>query len=134
MSTTPDLTAVGGAEDYDSAVELVEKHRPAIVVSDIRMPPTSTDEGIRLARWIRTAHPDCPTAFRRDAEPVDPRERAVLAELATGSSNRTVARRMVLSQRLHPPSGVRPRPDGGRAATMDRVLAVLVAATDGVRP
>jgi len=58
LSTDPAVTVVGVAEDYDSAVELVHKHEPTILVTDIRMPPTSTDEGIRLARWIRTAHPD----------------------------------------------------------------------------
>ena len=58
LSTDPDVTVVGVAEDYDSAVELVDEHRPTILVTDVRMPPTSTDEGIRLARWTRTAHPD----------------------------------------------------------------------------
>ena len=58
LSTDPDVTVVGVAEDYYSAVELVERNRPTILVTDVRMPPTSTDEGIRLARWTRTAHPD----------------------------------------------------------------------------
>ena len=58
LSTDPDVTVVGAAEDYDSTVELVEKHHPSVLLTDVRMPPTSTDEGIRLAQWIRTAHPD----------------------------------------------------------------------------
>ena len=58
LSTDPDVTVVGVAEDYDSTVELVEKHQPTMLFTDVRMPPTSTDEGIRLARWMRTAHPD----------------------------------------------------------------------------
>jgi DNA-binding NarL/FixJ family response regulator len=162
LSTNPDVTVVGVAEDYDSAVELVEKHGPTILVTDVRMPPTSTDEGIRLARWMRTAHPDVGVIvlsnyadpsyasglleggtagrgyllkesvshFDELAEAVrqvasggtvlDPlvveallaqprsvttlsrltaREREVLTELATGFSNRTVAQRLVLSQR-----------------------------------
>ena len=52
------VTGFGAAEDYDSTVELVEKHHPSVLLTDVRMPPTSTDEGIRLAQWIRTAHPD----------------------------------------------------------------------------
>ena len=32
--------------------------RPDAVVTDIRMPPTHTDEGIRLARELATSHPD----------------------------------------------------------------------------
>ena len=57
LSTDADVTVVGVAEDYDSTVELVEKHQPAMLVTDVRMPPTSSDEGIRLAQWMRTAHP-----------------------------------------------------------------------------
>ena len=58
LSIDADVTVVGVAEDYDSTVELVEKHEPTILVTDVRMPPTLTDEGIRLARWLRRAHPD----------------------------------------------------------------------------
>src|ERR1700751_4853579 len=58
LSTDADVTVFGVAEDYDFAVELVEKHQPTMLVTDVRMPPTSTDEGIRLARWMRMAHPD----------------------------------------------------------------------------
>ena len=58
LSTDTDVNVVGIAEDYDSAVELIEKHHPTLLFTDVRMPPTSTDEGIRLARWMRTAHPD----------------------------------------------------------------------------
>lgn len=58
LSTDKDVTVVGVAEDYDSAVELIDRHRPTLLFTDVRMPPTSTDEGIRLARWLRTAHPD----------------------------------------------------------------------------
>jgi DNA-binding NarL/FixJ family response regulator len=50
LSTAADVKVVGVAEDYDSTAELVEKHQPALLVTDVRMPPTSTDEGIRLAR------------------------------------------------------------------------------------
>jgi DNA-binding NarL/FixJ family response regulator len=162
LSIDPDVTVLGAAEDYDSAVELVETHRPTILVTDVRMPPTSTDEGIRLAQWMRTAHPDTGVIVLSNyADPsyasglleggtagrgyllkerishfdeladavrqvagggtvLDPlvveallaqprsaialsrltaREREVLTELATGFSNRTVAQRLVVSQR-----------------------------------
>ena len=41
LSTDADVTVVGVADDYDSTVELVEKHQPAMLVTDVRMPPTS---------------------------------------------------------------------------------------------
>jgi len=162
LSIDADVTVVGVAEDYDSTVELIEQHHPTLLFTDVRMPPTSTDEGIRLARWMKTAHPDVGViVLSQYADPryatglldggtasrgyllkervshfdqlsdavhqvaaggtvldplvveallaqpssaaalsrLTPREREVLAELATGLSNRTVARRLVLTQR-----------------------------------
>ena len=43
LSTDADVTVVGVAEDYDTTVELVEKRQPTMLVTDVRMPPTSTD-------------------------------------------------------------------------------------------
>ena len=51
-----DVVAV--AEDHDELMSAVADHRPDVVVTDIRMPPTRTDEGIRAARQIRTDHPE----------------------------------------------------------------------------
>jgi DNA-binding NarL/FixJ family response regulator len=51
-----DVVAV--ADDYDSLMATVDEHRPDVVITDIRMPPTNTDEGVRAARQIRAAHPD----------------------------------------------------------------------------
>ena len=51
-----DLRAV--AEDYDELIAAVDEVRPEVVVTDIRMPPTRTDEGIRAARTIREKYPD----------------------------------------------------------------------------
>lgn len=36
----------------------VEAHRPAVVLTDIRMPPDHEDEGIQAARLLRERHPD----------------------------------------------------------------------------
>lgn len=45
-------------EDHDELLAAVDEHLPDVVVTDIRMPPTRTDEGIRAARTIRQRHPD----------------------------------------------------------------------------
>ncbi len=45
-------------EDYDGLMAAVEEHSPNVVITDIRMPPTRTDEGVRAAREIRQAHPE----------------------------------------------------------------------------
>ena len=52
-----DLDLVGMAADYPSLVDLIEAVDPHVVVTDIRMPPTGTDEGIRAATWLRHHRP-----------------------------------------------------------------------------
>ncbi|XVX21497.1 response regulator [Actinomycetota bacterium] len=46
--------ACGDAETF---LKAVEKHRPDLVVCDVRMPPTFTSEGIRAALVVREEHP-----------------------------------------------------------------------------
>ncbi|MEO6627236.1 MAG: response regulator transcription factor [Aquihabitans sp.] len=52
-----DLTLVATCGDLPSLLATVAEHRPDVVVTDIRMPPSGTDEGIRAAATIRTDHP-----------------------------------------------------------------------------
>jgi DNA-binding NarL/FixJ family response regulator len=44
--------------DFGSLLRAVELHRPDVVITDIRMPPTNTDEGIRAAASMRESHPE----------------------------------------------------------------------------
>ena len=53
-----DLELVHTCGSYDELLESVEEHHPDVVLTDIRMPPTHTDEGIRAAMQIRTTYPD----------------------------------------------------------------------------
>ena len=49
---------VGTAGDGVALVETVEREQPDVVIADVRMPPTHTDEGIRAALAIRGRWPD----------------------------------------------------------------------------
>jgi DNA-binding NarL/FixJ family response regulator len=49
---------VGSVEDAVGLVRLVEQESPDLVVLDVRMPPTHTDEGIRAAIELRSRWPD----------------------------------------------------------------------------
>ena len=57
VSGQPDLEVVGVAGDLPALLATVEKESPDVVVTDIRMPPTGTDEGIRAAAWLRQNMP-----------------------------------------------------------------------------
>ncbi|EFC82081.1 two component transcriptional regulator, LuxR family [Parafrankia sp. EUN1f] len=159
-----DLTVVGLADDHDGLLLAAAELAPDVVVTDICMPPTNTDEGIRAALTLRHRSPgigvvvlsqyDDPrhaTALLSDgvaglsyllkervAQPgqladavravagggsvidprvveamivartrqangaihaLTPREREVLAEMATGASNTAIAARLVVTVR-----------------------------------
>ena len=53
-----DLEIAGVAGDLPELLALVDEAKPDVVVTDIRMPPTGTDEGLRAASWVREHHPE----------------------------------------------------------------------------
>jgi DNA-binding NarL/FixJ family response regulator len=48
---------VAAVEDADALLAFTARLQPDLVVTDIRMPPTHTDEGLRAAARIRAEHP-----------------------------------------------------------------------------
>jgi DNA-binding NarL/FixJ family response regulator len=52
-----DLELAGVATDLPELLTLISANVPDVVVTDIRMPPTGTDEGIQAAAWLRQHHP-----------------------------------------------------------------------------
>lgn len=52
-----ELELVGVSKDFDDLLRLADVEKPDVVLTDIRMPPTGTDEGIRAAQRLRTSHP-----------------------------------------------------------------------------
>jgi DNA-binding NarL/FixJ family response regulator len=58
LETQPQLEVVAVCDDLDSLLAAVERERPDVVVTDIRMPPGNLDEGIRAAERLRTSDPD----------------------------------------------------------------------------
>jgi DNA-binding NarL/FixJ family response regulator len=78
------LSLVGAAADLPGLLELVDDVEPDVVITDIRMPPTSTDEGIRAASTIRERWPDIGVVvLSQYAEPA-----YALALLSDGSAGR----------------------------------------------
>ena len=57
LAEREDLELVSTVADRDELLQAVEEHRPDVVLTDIRMPPTNTTEGIDAAKQIRADHP-----------------------------------------------------------------------------
>lgn len=57
LESHPDIELVGACEDLEGALSAVESQVPDVVLTDIRMPPTESDEGIRLANALRDDKP-----------------------------------------------------------------------------
>lgn len=71
------VNAIDGAEvvaeagSLDELLAAVDDHKPDVVVTDIRMPPTHSDEGIQATRHLRVSHPDCGVVvLSQHADPV----------------------------------------------------------------
>lgn len=58
VAMNDDFELVGTASDLPQLLALVGAERPDVVITDIRMPPTGTNEGIQAAGWLRENHPD----------------------------------------------------------------------------
>ncbi len=58
LDTIEGVDLVAECADHPQLMSAVADHRPDVVITDIRMPPTGTDEGIAAALAIREDHPD----------------------------------------------------------------------------
>jgi DNA-binding NarL/FixJ family response regulator len=58
LAEVDDIELVDSVGDPRDLLASVDTHRPDAVLTDIRMPPTHTTEGIEAAKQIRTEHPE----------------------------------------------------------------------------
>jgi DNA-binding NarL/FixJ family response regulator len=58
LQTSEEVELIGTASALDELLAAVEELKPDVVLTDIRMPPTNSTEGIDAARRIRSDHPD----------------------------------------------------------------------------
>jgi DNA-binding NarL/FixJ family response regulator len=93
LAAQSEIEVVASCGDLPSLLEAVESERPDVVVTDIRMPPTSTDEGIRVAALLREQRPEIGVVVLSNyAEPA-----YALALLQSGSEGRAY----LLKERVH---------------------------------
>lgn len=78
-----DIKIVAACGDLATLRDAVGQQQPDVVLADIQMPPTKTDEGIRFAAELRTTHPGVGVVILSQyAEPL------YAIELLEGGSNR----------------------------------------------
>jgi DNA-binding NarL/FixJ family response regulator len=110
-------------EDLDSLLREVEDRRPDVVLTDIRMPPTQSDEGIRLAARLRAERPEVGVVvLSQYAEPG-----YVLALLDSGSDGRAY----LLKERVHDRAqlvGAIEAVAAGESVIDPKIVELLVAA------
>ncbi|HLZ95393.1 MAG TPA: response regulator transcription factor [Candidatus Dormibacteraeota bacterium] len=57
LATVPEIDLVAVCDDRDSLLSAIETTRPDAVLTDIRMPPGNSDEGIEVAARLRETNP-----------------------------------------------------------------------------
>jgi DNA-binding NarL/FixJ family response regulator len=118
-----DIAVVATCSDYDSLRLTVADVHPDVVLADVSMPPTYTDEGIRLAAELRETQPEIGVVILSQyAEPVfatklleqsSDRRAYLLKERVQGRSDVTRALREVAA---------------GRSIVDPRIIELLLAA------
>jgi DNA-binding NarL/FixJ family response regulator len=58
LAFSDEVRVVAGCPDAESAMSAAAEHHPEVVVTDIRMPPTWSDEGLQLAERLRVGYPN----------------------------------------------------------------------------
>jgi DNA-binding NarL/FixJ family response regulator len=114
---------VGSAEDLDGLLAAVAEHAPDAVLTDIRMPPTGTDEGIRAAERLREAHPRAGVVLL--SQYADPAY--ALAFLERGTTGRAYLLKERVADLDHLLSAIREVAAGGSVID-PKVVETLVAA------
>ncbi len=93
LGARPGIELVGTHGDLEGLLAAVDAERPDVVITDIRMPPTNRDEGIRAAAELRQSHPRVGVVVLSQFS--DPAY--VLALLESGSDGRAY----LLKERVH---------------------------------
>jgi DNA-binding NarL/FixJ family response regulator len=128
LGAAPDIEVVGEAGDLGDLERLVDQLEPDVVVTDIRMPPTGTDEGIRVAARLRTDRPEVGVVvLSQHEEPA-----YALALLEEGSGGRAYLLKERVAEADDLADAVREVAAGGSVID-PRVVEGLVSATRPAR-
>jgi DNA-binding NarL/FixJ family response regulator len=123
LATADTVEIVASCEDMAGLLAAVAEHRPDVVVTDIRMPPTNTDEGIQIAASLRETNPQVGVVILSQyAEPS-----YVLRLLGSGSDSRAYLLKERVHDRAELVAAIEAVSDGGSVID-PKVVEVLVEA------
>lgn len=118
-----EIEVVASCVDLPSLLAAVEAESPDVVLTDIRMPPSQGDEGIRVATVLRGTHPEIGVIVLSQYD--DPDD--VLALLELGSESRGYMLKERIHDRAQLVDAIETVAEGGSVID-PRVVDVLVAA------
>lgn len=123
LAGDPGIDVVATCSDLGEVFESVAAQHPDVVVTDIRMPPSNTDEGIRVASELRRTHPGVGVVvLSQYSEPA-----YVLALLESGSDGRAYLLKDHVHDRQQLASTVDAVAQGGSVID-PKIVEVLVSA------
>jgi DNA-binding NarL/FixJ family response regulator len=122
LEQQPDLEVAAVCDDLDSLLAAVDAERPDVVITDVRMPPGGTDEGIQAATRLRETDQDIGVVvLSQYANPS-----YVLALLEGGSARRAYLLKERVKDVEQLVSAIRTVADGGSVIDPE-VVETLVA-------
>jgi DNA-binding NarL/FixJ family response regulator len=130
LATHDDLEVEASCDDYTSLEEAVRRHRPDVVLTDIRMPPTMSDEGIRLASQLASTAPEVGVVVLSQYDEPE----YILALLDSGSDRRAYLLKETISDIDQLAGAVRAVADGGSVIDPKVVERLVAARSRGRSP
>ena len=123
LEAVPDVIVVAECGDGDELLAAIDENTPDVVLTDVRMPPSGADEGIRIANRLRRTHPAVGViVLSQFAEP-----EYALALLEHGSHRRAYLLKERIQDRSAIASAIRDVAHGGSAFDAKVVDALLSA-------
>jgi DNA-binding NarL/FixJ family response regulator len=123
LANAADVDVVRFCTDADSLLAAAEEDEPDAVLTDIRMPPTHTDEGIRVAQTLRASHPSIGVVVLSQFADPD----YALALLDAGSAGRAYLLKERVSEPAELIAAIKAVVEGGSVID-PKVVEVLVRA------
>ena len=123
LAVDPTVEIVAAVADQHSLRNVCEEEQPDVVLTDIRMPPTHTDEGIQLAAELRETHPQTGVVILSQFS--DPTY--ALALLQQGSDGRAYLLKERVHNRAELMAAIRAVHEGGSMIDPKVVESLVVA-------